>query len=92
MRTPNGNIDLIGSGLQLGLGIVDLVKELAPAPEQRFENRKLRKINVAVRRLKHRFKNTPVDVYVNVNFAEYTEDARKEITLYIKSQLNRLEP
>lgn len=90
MRKPDGAIDLIGTGLQLGLGIVDLVKEFAPSEEQRDDNRRKRKIKVAIRQLKHRFKNTPVDVYVNVNFAGYTEEARKEITTFIKSTLNQL--
>ncbi len=89
MKKPDGTLDLIGSGMQLGLGIVDLVKELAPSAEQRDDNRKQRKIRIAIRRLTHRFKNVPVDTYVKVNFAEYTIEAQQEITAYIKSALKQ---
>ena len=89
MRKPDGTIDLIGSSIQLGLGIIDLVKEFAPTAEVREDNRKQRKIKVAIRQLKHRFKNVPVDVYVTANFGGYTEEAKKEIVSFIKSALNQ---
>lgn len=84
MKKPDGTIDLIGSGMQLGIGIIDLVKEFSPSPEQREMNRRKRKINVAVRRLRHRFKNVPVEIYVKVNFSELTEEEQQGITAYLK--------
>lgn len=90
MRKPDGTIDLIGAGMQIGLGVIDLVKEFSPSPNQREQNRKDRKIRVAVRRLRHRFKATPVDLYVKVNFGEYSVEEQQTITAYIKSQLNQL--
>lgn len=82
MYKPDGTIDLIGGGMNLVSQVFGLVTEFAP-------DKKTRKINVAIRRLKHRFKNTPVDLYVKVNFAEYTLEAQQEITAYIKSALNQ---
>lgn len=82
MRKPDGTIDLIGGGMNLVSQVIGLVTEFAP-------DKKQRKINVAIRRLKHRFKSTPVDVYVKVNFSEYTLEAQQEITTYIKSALNQ---
>lgn len=82
MRKPDGTIDLIGGGMNLVSQVIGLVTEFAP-------DKKQRKINVAIRRLKHRFKNVPVDTYVKVNFSEYTLEAQQEITTYIKSALNR---
>lgn len=89
MKQPNGGIDLIGTGMQLGLGIVDLIKEFAPDAEQREDMRRKRLIKVAIRQLKHRYKGTKVDVYVKVNFANYTEDAQLEIIDYIRSAIGR---
>lgn len=89
MKNPDGSIDLIGTGLQVWLGTIDLIKEFGPTPEVREDNRRQRKIRVAIRRLKGKFKSTPVDVYVKVNFAGYTEEAQAEITKYIKSHLNK---
>lgn len=87
MKKPDGTIDLIGSSVQLGLGIVDLVKEFAPGPEVRAERRKKRKIKVAIRQLKGRFKKVALETYVKVNFAEYTQTEQTEIINYIKPLL-----
>lgn len=87
MKKPEGTIDLIGTGMQLGLGIIDLVKEFSPSPEQRSINKKNRKIKVAVRRLKHRFRNVPVETYVKINFANETEQEQQNIINYIKPLL-----
>lgn len=84
MKKPDGTIDLIGSSVQLGLGIVDLIKELAPSPEVREERRGKRKVKVAVRQLKGRFKNVDVETYVKVNFGEYSEEKQQYITNYLK--------
>lgn len=89
MKQPNGGIDLIGTGMQLGLSIIDLIKEFAPDAEQREDIRRKRLIRVAIRRLNTRYKTTPVDVYVKVNFATYTEQAQAEIIDYIRSVIGR---
>lgn len=82
MKKPDGTIDLIGGGMNLVSQVLGLVTEFAP-------DKKQRKINVAIRRLKHKFKTTPVDVYVKVNFSEYTEEAQTEIITLLRSTLNR---
>lgn len=89
MKKPDGNIDLVGTGMQLGLGIVDLIKEFAPSADVREQNRKNRKIRTAIRRLKHKFRETPVDLYVKVNFSNYSLPEQQEITEYIQSQLKQ---
>jgi len=82
MRKPDGTIDLIGSAMTLGSGIVSLINELAPDKAQR-------KINVARRRLKHRFKNVPIETYVNVNFRELNEEDRANLIAELRALLNR---
>lgn len=90
MKTPEGTVDLIGTGMQIGLGVIDLVKTFAPTADQRAENRKQHKINVAIRRLKHRFKRVPVEAYVKVNFPEMTENERLELITMLRSTLQRI--
>lgn len=82
MKNPDGTIDLIGSAMQLGSGIVSLVQEFAPEPAQR-------KINIAIRRLRHRFKKVPVETYVKVNFPELTKEGRTELIQELKEVLGR---
>lgn len=82
MKNPNGTIDIVGSALLLGNGIISLVQEFAP-------DKKQRKINVAIRRLKRKFKAVPVATYVNVNFSDYSEAERAEIINLISLTLNR---
>ena len=82
MKKPDGTIDLIGGGMNLVSQVLGLVTEFAP-------DKKQRKINVAIRRLKRRFKTTPIDIYVRVNFSEYTLAAQEEIITLLRSTLNR---
>lgn len=79
MKKPNGAIDIIGSALQLGSGVVELIK-LIPKVDP-----KQRKIKIAIRRLKNRFKGANIDLYVKVNFSEYSEEDRTEIAELLKS-------
>lgn len=83
MKKPGGTIDLIGSGLLVAHDIASLVNEFAP-------DKKQRKINVAIRRLKHRWKNVEVEIYVDVNFSEYSEAERKQITAEIRDIVGRI--
>lgn len=89
MKTPEGGIDLIGTGMQIGLGVIDLVKTFAPTPEERESNRKNRKIRVAIRRLKHRFKNEPTELYVSVNFPELSPEQQVIMVNYINAALGK---
>lgn len=82
MKKPDGTIDIIGSAMALGSGIVSLINEFAPDKAER-------KINVAIRRLKHRFKNVPIETYVNVNFNELSQGDRDNLILEFKALLNR---
>lgn len=82
MKQPNGTIDIIGSALQLGNGIVELIQLIPKAdPKQR-------KIKIAIRRLKNRFKGADIDLYVKVNFSEYSEDEQAQIAELLKSMVN----
>lgn len=82
MKKPDGTLDIVGSALMLGNGIVSLVKQFAP-------DKKQRKINVAIRRLTHRFKAVQVATYVDINFSEYPALERAEIANLISLTINR---
>lgn len=83
MKKPDGTIDFIGGAMNLTSQIIGLVTEFSP-------DKKQRKINVAIRRLKHRFKNVPVANYVNVNFTEFTEREREELIAMLQATLRRI--
>lgn len=82
MRTPTGTIDIVGSSLEIGETILGLIKDNMPTREER-------KVNIGLRRLKHRFKHVPIDVYVRANFDYCTEERQIEIINYYKGILNR---
>lgn len=89
MKKPDGTIDLIGGSIQLGLGVVDLIKEFSPSPEQRKFNKRQRRIRVAIRQLKHRFKDSNVEGYVKVNFSDFEEVDFANTLAFIQEQVGR---
>ena len=82
MKQPNGNIDLSAVIELASVGFVELIKLIPKAdPKQR-------KIKIAIRRLKNRFKGADIDLYVKVNFAEYSEKECTEIANLLRSVVN----
>ena len=82
MKQPTGGLDIAGSAIMLGSDILSIIKDNMPTREER-------KVNVGLRRLKHRFKNVPIEVYVKANFDYANEERQLEIINYYKSILNR---
>lgn len=89
MKKPDGNIDLIGGGIQLLNNITSLIVDFAPDAETRKQNRTQHKVKVAIRQLKNRFKNSAVSDYVNVNFANLEEKERENIIAYLRGVVGR---
>ena len=82
MKKPNGNIDLsavVELAANVGVELIKLIPKTDP---------KQRKIKIAIRRLKHRFKGADIDSYVKVNFAEYSQEEQAQIADLLKSVVN----
>lgn len=82
MKTPTGSLDIVGGSLMLASDILSVIKDNMPTREER-------KVNVGLRRLKRRYKDVPIEVYVKANFDYATEERQLEIINYYKSILNR---
>lgn len=82
MKQPTGGLDVAGSVIMLGSDILSIIKDNMPTREER-------KVNVGLRRLKRRYKDVPIEVYVKANFDYATEERQMEIINYYKSILNR---
>jgi len=87
MKAPDGTIDLIGSGMALASGIVGLVKDFSPDADTRKANRLRRRVNLAIRRFKHKYKGRNIESYVNLNFSDYDQFTKDNIILELKSLL-----
>ena len=84
MKAPDGTIDLIGTGLNLGLAITGLIKDFSPDADTRKANRLRRRVNVAIRRFKHKYKGRSVESYVNLNFSDYDQFTKDNIIIELK--------
>ena len=90
MNTPEGQVDLFGTGMQLGSELLSLIAQLSPTPEERKLNKAQRKLNVAIRRLKHkRFRHVPIAVYIKANFGELSDIEEANVIAYVKELLKR---
>ena len=82
MKQPDGTTDIIGTGMLIGSEILGIIKDNMPTKHER-------KVIVGLRRLKNRFKEVPVDVYVRANFDDCTEERQLELITYYRSILDR---
>lgn len=90
MKKPDGTADLIGGGIQLLNNVIGLVNDFAPDKDTRAQNRKNRKVKVAIRQLKGRFKTSPVEPYVRVNFSNLPEEEVINLIAYIRGVIGRI--
>lgn len=79
MKAPDGTIDVIATGLNLGLAITGLIGQLSPDAETRKARRLRRRIRVAKYQLKHGYKGSNIRVYVNTHFSDYDKAEREDI-------------
>jgi hypothetical protein len=79
MKAPDGTIDLIGTGLNLGLAITGLIGQLSPDADTRKARRLRRRIKVAKYALKHGFKGSNITSYVALNFSDYPADIQANV-------------
>lgn len=89
MKKPDGTIDLIGAGIGLLTEGIGLITEFAPDKSQREQNRKNRKVRVAIRQLTKRFKTANVEAYIKVNFANLPEEEIANLVAYVRGVVGR---
>jgi hypothetical protein len=82
MRKSDGTLDIIGSAMQIGSGIINLIAANQPTPQEK-------RINKAVRKLRHRNKSEKVIDYVKANFSDYTEEQRDNVYNEIRAIVGR---